>query len=97
MDISLNYKGWHLDIMYDEFHRVNQVTITKDLIADNRTYNIVEEIEKVEHSNEYVYIYVEGGDYYQFKFEDGDFIVGDKFDSDDELIEEFAHYILGED
>jgi len=50
----------------------------------------------VVHEKEYVYITVENTDVYQFKFEQGAFLVGDIIDRDGEFKDAFACHVYGE-
>jgi len=65
--------------------------------GESRTYTIPEKINRVEQNDEYVFIYVEGGNYYQFKFEVDKFLVGDIYDENDEFVDSFASFVFGED
>lgn len=56
----------------------------------SRTYDIPEPVTDFKVEDNYVFIYVESGNCYQFKFEEDMFFVGDIFDAQDEFIEEFA-------
>jgi len=46
--------------------------------------------------NEYVFIYTKGGNYFQFKFEVNNFLVGDIFDKNGEHLDTFACHVFGE-
>jgi hypothetical protein len=65
--------------------------------GESRTYTIPEKIIDAKPRNEYVIINVEGGKYYQFKFEVDKFLVGDIYDENDEFVDSFASYVFGED
>jgi len=64
----------------------------------SRTYDIAEPVVDFKVENNYVFIYVDDPDisFYQFKFEEDMFFVGDKFDSDDEHVGEFACWSFGD-
>lgn len=64
---------------------------------ESRMYVIPEPVTEMKTEDEYVFIYVEGGDFYQFKFEFDMFLAGDKFDKNDEHICVFACHTFGED
>jgi hypothetical protein len=56
----------------------------------SRSYTIPEPVIDFKVEDEYVFIYVEGGNYYQFKFELDMFLVGDIFDKNDEHLDTYA-------
>lgn len=62
--------------------------------GESRIYDIPEPVIDFKTEDQYVFIYVEGG-YYQFKFEDDMFLVGDFFDNDDEHVREFGCHVFG--
>lgn len=62
-----------------------------------RIYDIPEPVTDFKVEDNYVYIYVEGGNYYQFKFEIDMFVVGDIFNANDEHVTEFACYNFNDD
>jgi hypothetical protein len=64
---------------------------------ESRTYTIPEPVTDFKVEDEYVFIYVEGGKYYQFKFEFDRFFVGDIFDTDGNHLDDFACHTFGED
>jgi len=65
--------------------------------GESRVYDIPEKVVDFKCENEYVYIHVEGGNFYQFKFEVSKFLVGDIFDKDNEFVDSFASHVFGED
>lgn len=65
--------------------------------GESRTYTIPEKILKTNRNYEYVYIFVEGGKVYQFKFEVNKFLVGDIFDAEGEHLDTLASFVFGED
>ena len=87
---GFNNERWLMTIGFD-----NEVTVTCN--GETRVYSIPEPITKIEHETEYVYLYVEGGKFYQFKFEVEDFLVGDIFTNEGDHIKEFASHVFGED
>ena len=60
-----------------------------------RTYELHDTPVRFEHMGEYIFLYMDDETFYQFKFEFEDFFVGDYFDADGELIEEFAMWVFG--
>jgi hypothetical protein len=86
---DIEYKGfdgtWRMSITFD-----GEVTVTKD--NKSRIYDIPERITRIEHDTEYVFLYVEGRKFYQFKFEVNNFLVGDIFTNEGEFLEAFACY-----
>ena len=87
---GFNNERWLMSISFD-----NVITVTCN--GEKGTYNIPEKIIKIEHDTEYVFIYVEGKKYYQFKFEIDYFLVGDIFTTDGEHLDTFASHVFGED
>ena len=71
--------------------------ITTVCNGENRTYKIDDPIKEVARDNEYVFVYIEGGNYYQFKFEENNFLVGDIYDKDGEFVDTYACHVFGED
>jgi len=65
--------------------------------GESRTYDIPEKVKDFKVEDEYVFIYVEGGKYYQFKFEFDKFLVGDIYKNDGEFLDTFACHTFGED
>jgi len=54
-------------------------------------------IESFIQENEYVFFYMADGSFYQFKFEDSCFFVGDEFDSKEEHVNTFSAHVFFED
>lgn len=81
---------WLMTVGFD-----NEVVITCN--GETRTYTIPEKIVKIQHDTEYVFLYVEGKKFYQFKFEENNFLVGDIFTNDGEHLDSFSCYVFGED
>ena len=65
--------------------------------GESRMYTIPEPVTAFQVEDEYVFIYVEGGNYYQFKFECDKFLVGDVFDKEGNHLNDFACHVFGED
>ena len=92
---EISYEGfdndkWLMTIGFD-----NEMTVTCN--GDYWSYSIPEPITKIEHDTEYVFLYVEGGKFYQFKFEVERFLVGDIFTNDGEHIDSYACHAFGVD
>lgn len=87
---GFNKERWLMTIGFD-----NKVSITCN--GETREYSIPEPITNIEHDTEYVFLYVEGGNFYQFKFEVENFLVGDLFNKDGEHLNDFASHVFGED
>jgi len=64
--------------------------------GESRMYDIPEKIIDFKVEDEYCFIYVEGGKYYQFKFEEDKFLVGDIFTNEGEHLDAFACHTFGE-
>lgn len=88
---KIEYKGWTAEL-------VGKI-LTISLNGESREYDINEYNKGLEHKEgeEYFYIRTAKGFYYQFKFEENDFFVGDKFRDDDEFLDEFASHVFGEE
>ena len=65
--------------------------------GQSRTYTIPEPVIDFKVEDEYVFIYVEGGNFYQFKFETDMFLVGDIFTNEGDHVDSFACHTFGED
>ena len=66
--------------------------------GESRMYDIPEKIIDFKVEDEYCFVYVEGGKFYQFKFEEDKFLVGDVFrTSTGEPLDSFACHVFGED
>lgn len=92
---EIAYEGFNRERWLMSIDSENVVTVT--CYGETRTYKIPERITKIEHDTEYVFIYVEGNKFYQFKFEEGNFLVGDIFTVEGEHIDSFASHVFGED
>jgi hypothetical protein len=73
-------------------------TVSVTCQDENRKYTIEEPVTDFKVEDNYVFIYVDDPkvSYYQFKFESDMFFVGDKFDANDEFIDEFACHVFNE-
>jgi hypothetical protein len=85
------YNNWKLNV------NVTMGEVDVFCCYEQRGYQIPDRITKVEQEQEYIFIYVENGDYYQFKFEEGNFLVGDLFNNQGEFLECFASHVFGEE
>jgi len=83
-----SYYGW-------QFTLYNNGTILIVLNGENRLYDIGEVV-KVEQENDYVFLYHSNGDFTQVKFEEGNFLVIDKFTSEGEFIDSVGSWVFGE-
>lgn len=96
----ITYKNWRMIIAPDGDIVVQCDMEDGEVIT--RCYNIPDQIREVhqyDKSKEYVHIYVEHPEisFYQFKFEEGNFLVGDTFQFNGEHLNSFASYVFGED
>ena len=64
--------------------------------GESRTYDIPEKVIDFKVEDEYCFVYVEGGKFYQFKFEEDKFLVGDVFTNEGEHLDAFACHTFGE-
>lgn len=96
---KVEYQGWTAEL------KGKILTITKD--GESREYDIKEKNNGIEHKPGEPYFFIKtvsNGFYYQFKFEEGNFFVGDKFQNNigdtfptsDKHQEEFACHVFGE-
>ncbi len=83
----ITHKGWCVSIVKGE------MTVTKNTIK--RHYSLTYPNGGLEHKKGSEYFYVQCEDhYYQFKFEDGDFFVGDMFSHENEHLKDIASYVF---
>ena len=91
---KIEYTGfdfnWLLTINFN-----NELTVTKD--GESWTYDLEYNITKITHDLEYVHMELEGGGFYQFKFEIDSFFVGDLYDKDGTHLDSFASHVFGEE
>lgn len=85
---NINWNGWKLI--------VNDVSILILKDGEHRIYDL-ENITKLEHEGQYCFLHQPNGNFYQLKFEDGNFLVIDLFDKDGEFISEFGSHVFGEE
>lgn len=88
---GFNQERWLMGIGFD-----NKVIVTCN--GETRIYQIPESINiiRIEHDTEYVFLYTENRNFYQFKFEVDKFLVADIFTNEGEHIECFANHVYGE-
>ena len=86
---TIYYKG--IDNVEWEMNIFKNNTISIKCNKLYQIYRIPENIEKIEQKDEYVFLYLTNGNYYQFKFSEDYNLFGDVFDSDDEWIDTFAN------
>jgi hypothetical protein len=94
MKNRFEYQDWVLVVDDNE----STVEVNKD--GETRVYDIKEKILRSEQDDEYpmyVDIFIEGGNYYSFKFEDENALIGDIFNENEEHVESFAQYYFGEE
>jgi hypothetical protein len=85
---DLQGNNWHL--------MTNDTSIEIKCNREARTYEI-DNIIKVEHDHEYIFLYEYGTKcFYQVKFEEDKFLVIDKFNADGEHIENIGSHVFGE-
>ena len=92
---AIQYNQWTMIINTDDM----TVEVTNDNTNPDytRVYDIDGEIKSIEQTNEYVLIYLTDSYHYQFKFEDGEMLVGDLFDENGDVVDEFCCFVFGED
>lgn len=87
----VEFNGWKAEL------KGKTLTISKD--GEDRTYNIPQTNEGIEYDKsmpEYFIIRTRNF-YYNFKFEENNFFVGDKFTNNNEHASEFAQHVFGEE
>ena len=72
----------------------NELCVTKD--GESRIYNL-DEIESVEHDEEYITLHCENENYYVVKLEENNFLVIDLYDEYGEHLDEIGCFVFGED
>lgn len=87
---KIDWNGWRLTVN----GLGGTILIQKD--GEHRIYDI-QNITKLEHEGQYCFIHVTNGNFYQVKFEDGNFLVIDLFDKDGEHLSEFGSHVFGEE
>jgi hypothetical protein len=90
LEKAIHYDGWSA--------RLNGKTLTISKDGIEREYTISQKNDGIEYDKtcpEYFYIRTKKF-YYNFKFEEGNFFVGDKFTNDNEHAGEFAAHVFGE-
>ena len=85
---TIEYQGWKV--------KVTQNLLTVEKCDEIRIYDLPD-FETMVHDEEYIYITLKDGTLYQYKMEEDDFFVGDKFDLEGEHIDTLACHVFGED
>jgi hypothetical protein len=87
---------WELSVI----DRTVTVSLSDGDNIENRSYELPEEPQEIEYSNQhgmpYVYVCFLDRSFYQFKFEDGGNLIGDYFNERTEHIKPFAMHTFGE-
>ena len=93
MKITINYEQWEFKL------NGCAIMVTNNSHDESRIYGLPDStnIIRVEHEYEYIRLYDEDDSMYQFKFEEGDFLVGDIFNKEGEHTNEIASWVFGED
>lgn len=93
MRVEINYFEW--DFRLDK----REIEVTHHAFDETRIYTLGEDIDikRFEHEDEYIRLYDQNDYLHQFKFEEGDFLVGDAFDDKGEHIATIANWVFGED
>ena len=89
---EIEYKGF--DGLWKFKTTEDTIEVEKD--EEIRVYNLTDII-KVEHDTDYVTLQIFGGGFYQVKFEEGNFLVIDEFDKNDEFVDTIGSHIFGEE
>lgn len=86
---EFDYAGWKATLSFDD-----ELTVTK--VGETRVYDLPR-VTKIEHNLEYIFLTHDGGVFTQVKFEEGDFLVIDRFDKDGDHIDSVGSHVFGED
>jgi len=86
---EFDYAGWKAALSFD-----NELTVTK--LRETRVYDL-DIVTKIEHNLEYIFLTHEDNSFTQIKFEEGDFLVLDKFDVEGEFIDSIGSHVFGEE
>lgn len=85
--LQISHNGWSVSIIK------GQLTVKKNGIK--RIYDLTYPNGGLEHEKGSDYFYVRCEDfYYQFKFEENDFFVGDMFSNENEHLKEIAAFVF---
>ncbi len=84
---KVNYEGWKLLVNYET------IIVQKD--GEHRTYDL-NDIQDTMHEDEYVTLKKDDGGFYQVKFEEGNFLVIDEYDEEDEFVNSVGSHVFGE-
>lgn len=85
---KIDWNGWALTV------NGNSILVQKD--GEHRIYDL-DPFVKLDAEDKYVWLTKENGDFYQIKFEDGNFLVIDLFDNEGELITEIDAHVFAEE
>ena len=91
MQIKFEYDDWMLFVDKE----TSSVKIVKE--EESRRYHLGNKIVNTIQEGEYVDVHVENGNFYSFKFEEKDALIGDIYDKNDEFVDSFACYYFGEE
>jgi hypothetical protein len=86
---EFDYAGWKAALSFD-----NKLTVTK--LRETRVYDL-DIVTKIEDNLEYIFLTHEDNSFTQIKFEEGDFLVIDKFDEDEEHVDAIGSHVFGEE
>ena len=92
---ALTYNQWTMIINTDD--KTVEVSNDETNADYTRVYDIDGEIKMIEQTNEYVLIFLKDTYHYQFKFEDGNMLVGDLFAENGDHADDIACFVFGED
>ena len=80
---------WAAELSFDD-----KLTVTK--VGETRVYDLPR-VTKIEHNLEYIFLTHDGGLFTQVKFEEGNFLVIDRFDKEGEHVDSIGSHVFGED
>jgi hypothetical protein len=102
-----DYLGlWVMDVYEDgtvqvkrcrEVREYNLPQVTKVIHGASDDLKATMDEDHIEYMKNYVFMHTVDGMIYQFKFEEENFLVGDIIDENDEVVDEFAMHVFGED
>lgn len=86
--------NWLMSLTYG--NKILVSFVSNEDKREMREYEL-EPIKSHKQTSEYVFLYKEEGGFYQFKFEESAFFVGDIFDEEGEHIDSFACHVFCEE
>ena len=86
--MEIDYKDWKV--------KVEQNLIIVEKLGEMREYDLPE-WKTVTHDNDYIHITLSDESFLQFKMEEGDAWIGDKFDNEGEFVDPIACHVFGEE